>query len=107
MSRNDQQQGYVVQHPLPQEKLPSAAQLKSIFSHSCKFKGSISEHLKERGICSHKKTVTSSTKLICFQQIYQENLKIAEYPFHQSIGLDHLEIHIALSNLNIDVRILA
>ena len=35
MSRNDQQQGYVVQHPLPQEKLPSAAQLKSIFSHSC------------------------------------------------------------------------
>ena len=32
--------------------------------------------------------------------------KIAEYPLHQLIGVDHLEIHIALSNPNIDVGIL-
>ena len=43
-----------------------------------------------------------------FWQQYQENFKIAEYPLHQFIHLvDHLEIRIALSNPNIDVRILA
>ena len=31
---------------------------------------------------------------------------IAEYPLHQLIRLDHLEIHIALSNRNNDVRVL-
>ena len=54
--------------------------------------------LKEGGIYSQ--TVTSSIKLICFQQKYQEGLKVAEYPL-----LGHVEIHIALSNSN--VRILA
>ena len=33
--------------------------------------------------------------------------KIAEYPPHQLIGLGRLEIQIALSNPNIDVRIFA
>ena len=32
---------------------------------------------------------------------------MAEYPPHQLIHLGRLEIHIALSNPNIDVRILA
>ena len=36
-----------------------------------------------------------------------EGLKIVEYPFHQLICLGHLQIYIALSNLNNDVRILA
>ena len=36
-----------------------------------------------------------------------EGLKIAEYPLHQLIRLARLEIYIALSNLNNDVRILA
>ena len=46
--------------------------------------------------------------VIYFWQQYQENFKIAEYPLHQFIHLvDHLEIRIALSNPNIDVRILA
>ena len=35
MSRNGQRQGYVVQHSLPQEKAPSAAQLKLLFGDSC------------------------------------------------------------------------
>ena len=35
MSRNGQRQGYVVQHSLPQEKSPSAAQLKLLFGDSC------------------------------------------------------------------------
>ena len=57
-------------------------------------------HLKEGGIYSQ--TVTSSIKLIYFQQKYQEGLKIAEYPL-----LGHVEIHITLSNSKIDVGILA
>ena len=35
MSRNGLRQGHVVQHPLPQEKSTSAAQLKSRFRDSC------------------------------------------------------------------------
>ena len=38
---------------------------------------------------------------------YQGSLKIEEYPLHQLIRLGRLEIHIALSNPNIDVRIFA
>ena len=38
---------------------------------------------------------------------YQESLRIAEYPLPQLLRLGRLEIHIALSNPNIDVRILA
>ena len=49
--------------------------------------------------------VTSSTKRICKK--YQESLKIVEYPLHQLIRLGRLEVHIALSNPDIDVRILA
>ena len=41
-------------------------------------------------------TVTSSTKLTCFWQKYQESLKIVIYPLHQLIRLGRLEIHIAL-----------
>ena len=42
-------------------------------------------------------TVTSSTKLTCFWQKYQESLKIVIYPLHQLlIRLGCLEIHIAL-----------
>ena len=52
-------------------------------------------------------TVTSSTKLICFWQKYQESLKMVEYPLQQLICLGHLEIHVALSTPNNDVRILA
>ena len=44
---------------------------------------------------------------MCFRQKYQENLKITEYPIHQLIRLGRLEVHIALSNPNIDVKILA
>ena len=35
-------------------------------------------------------TVTSSTKLICFRQRYQESLTIAEYPLRQLIRLGGL-----------------
>ena len=42
-----------------------------------------------------------------FRQKYQENLKIMEYPIHQLIRLGRLEVPIALSNPNIDVKILA
>ena len=49
-------------------------------------------------------TLTSSTKLICFQQKYQESTKLAEYPLHQLICLGLLEIHIAFSNPSISVR---
>ena len=53
-------------------------------------------------------TVTSSKKLSCFRQLqkYQKSLKIAEYPLHQLICLGRLGISIALSNPNVDVRIL-
>ena len=45
---------------------------------------------------------------MCFRRKYQESLKIAEYPLHQLIRLDCMEIHMALANpANIDVRILA
>ena len=53
-------------------------------------------------------TVTSSTKLICSRQKYQQSLKIAEYPLHQLMRQGRsLEINFALSYPNIDVRILA
>ena len=52
-------------------------------------------------------TVTVSTKLIHFQQKYQESLNIAKYPLHQLIHLGCLEIHITLWNSNIYARILA
>ena len=45
-------------------------------------------------------------KVICFWQKYQDSLNTAEYPAYQLIHLGHLEIHISLSNLNNDVRIL-
>ena len=51
-------------------------------------------------------TVTSSTKLICSRQKYQQSLIIAEYPLHQLIRQGRLEVNIALSYPNIDVRIL-
>ena len=44
---------------------------------------------------------------MCFRQKYQESLKITEYPIHRLIRLGRLEVHIALSNPNIDVKILA
>ena len=44
---------------------------------------------------------------MCFRQKYQESLKITEYPIHQLIRLGRLEVHIAISNPNIDVNILA
>ena len=45
---------------------------------------------------------------MCFRQKYQESLKITEYPIHRSwIRLGRPEVHIALSNPNIDVKILA
>ena len=44
---------------------------------------------------------------MCFRQKYQESLKITEYPIHQLRRLGRLEVHIALSNRNIDVQILA
>ena len=44
---------------------------------------------------------------MCFRRKYQERVKITEYPLHQLIPLGRLEIHIALSNPNIDVRIFA
>ena len=52
-------------------------------------------------------TVTISTKLICFRRKYQESLKTAEYPLLQLMHLGRLEIHIALWNPSINVRILA
>ena len=51
-------------------------------------------------------TVTSSTKLIYFQQKYQESAQIAEYPVHLLIRLGRLEIHIAVSQIRSDARIL-
>ena len=51
---------------------------------------------------------TSSTKLICSRQKYQQSLKIAEYPLHQLIRQGRsLEMNFALSYPNMDVRILA
>ena len=44
---------------------------------------------------------------MCFRQKSQESLKITEYPIHQLRRLGRLEVHIALSNRNIDVQILA
>ena len=44
---------------------------------------------------------------MCFRQKYQESLKITEYPIHQLIRLGRLEVHVALSNPNIDVKLLA
>ena len=46
---------------------------------------------------------------MCFCKKYQESLKRVEYLLHleKLIRLGHLEIYIALSNLNIDVRIRA
>ena len=41
-------------------------------------------------------TVTSSTKLICFQKKYQESLKLSECQLHQLIRQGRPEIHIAL-----------
>ena len=58
----------------------------------------------ERRLFSH---VRSSTKLICFWRKHRDSFKTAECPIHQLIRLDRLEIHIALSNSDIDVRILA
>ena len=52
-------------------------------------------------------TARSSTNLMCFRREYQKRVKITEYPLHQLIRLGRLEIHIALSNSNIDVRIFA
>ena len=52
-------------------------------------------------------TVTISKKLIYFRRNYQESLKTAEYPLLQLIHLGRLEIHIALWNPSINVRILA
>ena len=46
-------------------------------------------------------TRTTSTKLICFRQKFQESLKTAEHPLHQSIRLGLLGIHIALSDHNL------
>ena len=42
-----------------------------------------------------------------FRQKSQESLKITEYPIHPLRRLGRLEVHIALSNRNIDVQILA
>ena len=47
-------------------------------------------------------TLTSSTKLVCFRRKLQEGSKIVEL-----MRLGSLEIHTALSNSNIDFRILA
>ena len=47
-------------------------------------------------------TLTSSTKLVCFRRKLQESSKIVEL-----MRLGRLEIHTALSNSNIDFRILA
>ena len=71
----------------------------------CNFRGPS----RERLIDSRRLfiAVTSSTKRICFRQKYQESLRIVEYPLPRLIRLGRLEIHIALSNPNIDVRILA
>ena len=52
-------------------------------------------------------TWTTSTKLICFRQKYQESLKIAEHPLHQSIRLGRLGIHTALLDSNIYAKIVA
>ena len=52
-------------------------------------------------------TVTISTKLICFRRKYQESLKTAEYPLHQLMHLGRLEIHMALWNPSINVKIFA
>ena len=52
-------------------------------------------------------TSKSSTELICFWRKHRDSFKIADCPIHQLIRLDRQEIHIALSNSDIDVRILA
>ena len=62
-------------------------------------------HLKERGVYCHNCNKLKNANV--FRQKYQENLKITEYPIHQLIRLGRLEVHIALSNPNIDVKILA
>ena len=54
--------------------------------------------LKERGVYSH-----NCNKL----KKNEKSFKIAEYPLYQLIRQGRQEIHIALSNPNIDVRIFA
>lgn len=64
-------------------------------------------HLKERELFILL-TVTSLTKLNAFGKNIKRGYKIVEYSVHPLICPGHLilEIHIALSNLNFDIRIL-
>ena len=57
------------------------------------------------GVYSHNYNKLNNLRR--FRRQYQESLKIAEYPLYQLIRLHLLDIHNALSNPNIDVRILA
>ena len=67
--------------------------------------------LKEKGIYSYNCNNLNKTNMLLANILNIERVQkiiiIAEYPLHQLIRLDHLEIHIALSNRNNDVRVLA
>ena len=66
--------------------------------------------LKEKGIYSYNCNNLNKTNMLLANILNIERVQkiiiIAEYPLHQLIRLDHLEIHIALSNRNNDVRVL-
>ena len=60
---------------------------------------------KERGIYFLIHSFIKFNKtIICFLRKYQESLNIAEYPLHQIDMSGCIDIRIALSNPNIDVR---
>ena len=62
--------------------------------------------LKDRGVLSYNCSKLNQTNKHS-AKILREFTEIAEHPPHQLIRLGSLEIHISLSNLNIDVKILA
>ena len=71
----------------------------------------VMRRLKEKGVYSYNCNKLNKTNMLLANILnierVQKKIIIAEYPLHQLIRLDHLEIHIALSNPNKDVRILA
>jgi len=65
--------------------------------------------LNERGVYSHNcnKLNKTNTLLAKISRELKKKKQIADYQLHKLIRLGCQEIHIALSNPNIDVRILA
>ena len=68
--------------------------------------------LKEKDVYSYNCNKLNKTNMLLANILNIERVKkiiiiIAEYPLHQLIRLGHLESHIALSNRNNDVRVLA